>query len=48
VHCPEQSEDFLSRWGDKIQVSQDMFDQAGVEVDWLPLDDINFEDKDVR
>ncbi|MEK2154547.1 cytidine/deoxycytidylate deaminase family protein [Vibrio parahaemolyticus] len=48
VHCPEQSEDFLSRWEDKIQVSQDMFDQAGVEVDWLPLDDINFEDKDVR
>ena len=37
VHCPEQSDDFLSRWGDKIQVSQDMFEQAGVAVDWLPL-----------
>ncbi|MDF5570825.1 cell division protein DedD, partial [Vibrio parahaemolyticus] len=48
VHCPEQSEDFLSRWGDKIQVSQDMFDQAGVKVDWLPLEDIELEDKDVR
>jgi len=48
VHCPEQSEDFLSRWGDKIQVSQDMFDQAGVKVDWLPLEDIEIEDKDVR
>lgn len=38
VHCPEQSEDFLSRWGDKIQVSADMFKQAGVKVDWLPLE----------
>ncbi|MBL4831493.1 MAG: cytidine/deoxycytidylate deaminase family protein [Aliivibrio sp.] len=37
VHCPEQSEDFLSRWGDKIKISEDMFKQAGVEVDWLPL-----------
>ncbi|MGF1715953.1 dCMP deaminase family protein [Photobacterium chitinilyticum] len=40
VHCPEQTEDFLSRWGDKIKVSQDMFIQAGVTVDWLPLDDL--------
>lgn len=38
VYCPEQTEDFLSRWGEKIQVSQDMFSQAGVEVTWLPLD----------
>ncbi|EJL7929135.1 cytidine/deoxycytidylate deaminase family protein [Vibrio cholerae] len=37
VYCPEQSEDFLSRWGDKIKVSQDMFLQAGVKVHWLPL-----------
>lgn len=37
VHCPEQSEDFLSRWGEKIKVSADMFKQAGVEVNWLPL-----------
>lgn len=41
VHCPEQSEDFLSRWGDKIKISQDMFEQAGVEVDWLPLADLD-------
>ena len=40
VHCPEQPEDFLSRWGDKIKVSQDMFEQAGVAVDWLPLDEL--------
>ncbi|MFC5078055.1 tRNA-specific adenosine deaminase [Vibrio thalassae] len=37
VHCPQQTEDFLSRWGEKISLSQDMFDQAGVQVDWLPL-----------
>ncbi|MFT4675519.1 MAG: dCMP deaminase [Reinekea sp.] len=37
VHCPEQSADFLSRWGDKIQISQEMLAQAGVLVDWLPL-----------
>lgn len=37
VHSPAQSEDFLSRWGDKIQISEDMFAQAGVKVDWLPI-----------
>lgn len=37
VYCPEQTEDFLSRWEDKIQVSQDMFLQAGIQVHWLPL-----------
>ncbi|WP_022942343.1 dCMP deaminase family protein [Psychromonas hadalis] len=35
VHCPEQSEDFLSRWGDKIKLSETMFKQAGVRVQWL-------------
>ncbi|GAL25589.1 dCMP deaminase [Vibrio variabilis] len=39
VHCPAQTEDFLSRWGEKISLSQDMFDQAGVSVDWLPIED---------
>lgn len=38
VHCPKQNEDFLSRWGDKISLSQDMFQQAGVHIDWLSLD----------
>ncbi|MFA0439341.1 cell division protein DedD [Vibrio sp. 10N.286.49.C2] len=37
VHCPAQSEDFLSRWGDKISLSQDMFEQAEVKIDWLEL-----------
>ena len=39
VHCPEQSADFLSRWADKIQISQEMLAQAGVSVDWLALTD---------
>ena len=38
VHCPEQTEDFLSRWGEKIKVSADMFEQASVKVTWLPLE----------
>lgn len=38
VHCPAQSEDFLSRWGDKIKLSEEMFTQAGVKVDWLTVD----------
>jgi len=41
VHCPSQSEDFLSRWGDKIKLSEEMFIQAGVQVDWLPMDKNN-------
>lgn len=40
VHCPEQSADFLSRWGEKIKISQGMFEEAGVEVVWLPLSDV--------
>jgi dCMP deaminase len=35
VHCPEQSEDFLSRWGDKVELSETMFTQAGVKVEWI-------------
>ncbi|MEL0629382.1 cytidine/deoxycytidylate deaminase family protein [Psychromonas aquatilis] len=38
VHCPAQSEDFLSRWGDKIKLSEEMFEQSGVSVEWLRLD----------
>ncbi len=40
VYCPEQSEDFLSRWGEKVKVSEDMFKQANVDVHWLPLDEL--------
>lgn len=39
VHCPEQNADYLSRWGDKIKISEDMFRQAGVKVHWAVLDD---------
>jgi dCMP deaminase len=45
VHCPEQDEDFMSRWGEKVMVSQDMFEQAGVCVDWLPLSELSTDSK---
>lgn len=35
VYCPEQDEDFLSRWQDKITISTQMFAQAKVNVIWL-------------
>ena len=35
VHSPMPSEDFQSRWGDKIKISEDMFAQSGVKVDWM-------------
>ena len=41
VNCPAQSEDYLSRWQEKIKISQDMFEQAGVHVDWLPLEQLD-------
>jgi len=40
VYCPEQSTDFLSRWGDKVQVSEEMFTEASVSVIWLPTVDL--------
>jgi len=39
VHCPAQSEDFLSRWGDKVALSETMFTQAGVSVEWIPREE---------
>jgi dCMP deaminase len=44
VYCPEQSEDFLSRWGEKVKVSEEMFTEAGVTVVWLPISDMNVQD----
>ena len=41
VFCPEQSEDFLSRWGDKIKISVEMFEQAKVEINWLSLSELS-------
>ena len=35
VHCPVQDEDFLLRWGEKIALSETMFSQAGVAVEWI-------------
>lgn len=38
VHCPQQTEDFLSRWRDKIKISESMFVEAGVQVHWVKPD----------
>ncbi len=38
VHCPAPDEDFLSRWEEKIKVSQDMFDEANVQISWVDKD----------
>lgn len=35
VHCPQQTEDYLSRWGEKIRISESMFAEAGVQVHWV-------------
>ncbi len=35
VHCKAQNEDYMSRWGEKIKISEDMFNDAGVEVNWV-------------
>jgi len=40
VHCPEQSQDFLSRWGDKVELSETMFTQAGVKVEWIATENV--------
>jgi len=37
----EPSEDFLSRWADDLQLSRQMYSEAGVEFLTYPLDDIN-------
>ncbi|PCS22507.1 dCMP deaminase family protein [Candidatus Enterovibrio escicola] len=40
VYFPEQDEDFLSRWEDKIKISAGMFHQSGVTVTLLPLSEL--------
>ena len=35
VYCKKQDDGFMSRWGDKVEVSLDMFKQAGVVVHWI-------------
>ena len=34
VFCRAQTEEFLSRWGEKIALSESMFAEAGVQVNW--------------
>ena len=34
VYCRSQPDEFLARWGDKIALSETMFAEAGVMVNW--------------
>lgn len=37
INCPyfEQDEEFLSRWGEKFEISKTMFAEAGVEINLI-------------
>jgi len=35
VYCRKQDENFMARWGEKVKVSIEMFEQAGVAVHWV-------------
>lgn len=35
VHCPQQTQDYMSRWGEKVTISESMFAEAGVQVHWV-------------
>lgn len=35
VFSPVPASEFLERWGDKIKISESMFDEAGVKVNWI-------------
>jgi dCMP deaminase len=37
VYCKTQDAQFMSRWGEKVEVSLDMFKQAGVTVNWIEV-----------
>lgn len=41
VHSPKPDGEFLLRWQDKIKISQDMFNQAGIALNWLEIDEDN-------
>ncbi|MES9972304.1 MAG: dCMP deaminase family protein, partial [Candidatus Thiodiazotropha sp.] len=43
----EPSEDFLSRWADDIQLSREMYREAGVEVTGYAMQEINHENAQI-
>lgn len=43
----EPSEDFLSRWADDIQLSNEMYREAGVEVTGYSMQEINHENAQI-
>lgn len=40
VHCPAADDDFMARWGEKIKISESMLAEAGVEIHWLPAEEL--------
>lgn len=44
IVCISPSEDFLSRWADDLKLSQEMYQEAGVEYSSYDLDQINVDD----
>ena len=38
VHSPRPDPEFVSRWGEKIKISESMFAESGVAVFWLNTD----------
>ncbi len=35
VYSPKPDDSFVSRWGEKIKISESMFDESGVAVVWI-------------
>lgn len=44
IVCIAPSEDFLSRWADDLKLSQEMYQEAGVEYSSYDLEQINVDD----
>jgi len=47
IVCIAPSEDFLSRWADDLKLSQEMYQEAGVEYSSYDLEQINVDDAQI-
>ncbi|WP_428603463.1 deoxycytidylate deaminase [Sedimenticola sp.] len=47
IVCIAPSEDFLSRWADDLKLSQEMYQEAGVEYCSYALDQVNVDDAQI-
>lgn len=37
VYCRTQNDEYMSRWGEKVAVSVSMFEDAGVQINWIEI-----------